>query len=216
MRHFLLATSIAVAAAAAGGAQAATVGPAWTFTAIGRINNNNDWTFAVNFEVLRPVTVTGLGYFADPTTSAVDANPVALFACDSPACDTTGTLLASAVVDNSFPVTDFFRFVTIAPVNLAPGFYQVGGISRGDNYTWNTVGFATNPDIRYVANTWVLTSGAATPSFLNFVQNDVTDGVWGPNLFLGTPTFANVPAPAALATFGLGLLGLAALRRRAA
>lgn len=213
MRNLLLAAAAALALAA-GSAQAAVSGPAWSFTSVNINFNNNDWNFANNFEVLNPVTVTGLGYYADPGTGAVNTNPVSLFACDAPGCNTTGTLLASAIVDNTYPLTNLFRFVTIPALNILPGFYQVAGISRGDNYTWNTNGFQTNPDIRYITNTWQLASGATNPFFLDFVRADQIDGYWGPNLFLGQPTFTGVPVPGALALFGVGLLGLAGLRRR--
>lgn len=187
--------------------------PAWTFQSTNTNFTNGSWNFGNNFEVLSTVSVSGLGYYADPVTGNVAGNPVALFQCSNAACNGTGSLLASAVVDNTNPLTNFFRFVTIPTLTLAPGFYQIVGVSNQDNYTWNTNGFATDPAIRYVANTWQSTGTGSQPFFMNFVQNDQRDGYWGPNLFLGAPTF--VPTPGALALFGIGLLGVAALRRRA-
>lgn len=213
MTRFTLLAGAGLLALGLGVATEGKAAPAWTFESANINFTNGSWNFGNNFEVLSAVTVSGLGYYADPNTGNVAGNPVALFQCDTAACNTTGTLLASAVVDNSHPLTNFFRFVTIPEITLAPGFYQIVGVSNQDNYTWNTNGFATDPAIRYVANTWQSTGTGSQPFFMNFVQNDVRDGYWGPNLFLGAPTF--VPTPGALALFGLGLLGLAGLRRRA-
>jgi hypothetical protein len=71
------------------------------------------------------VTVTGLGYYADPLTGNVDGKQVAFYQCADAACLTTGTLLAQTTVTNVFPLFDHFRYVTISPINL------VAGTSRG-------------------------------------------------------------------------------------
>jgi hypothetical protein len=82
----------------------------------------------LNFEVTEEVTVSGLGYHADPGTKAVDDNTVALY-------DSIGNLLASATVTNAFPVFQYFRYITVTEFLLAPGMYQFVGVSNGDNYT---------------------------------------------------------------------------------
>jgi len=42
--------------------------------------------------------------------------------------------------------------VTITPVTLTPGWYEVDGVSNVQNFTWDDQGFATDPAITYNAN----------------------------------------------------------------
>lgn len=195
----------------------AFAGPAWEFTTASNSFTNGSWNFANKFTVLNEVTVSGLGWYADPITGNVDANPVALYRCDTAGCLTTGTLLAQVTVDNTYALQGHFRFVTIAQQTLAPGEYLIAGVSDTNNYTWNNVGFTTDPNITYDDNRWFSTTSGASPTFNTSVQNDVTDGYWGPNLFLGAPIFAGVPEPAtwAMMILGFGAVGGAMRRRRA-
>src|SRR6478672_12292896 len=138
---------------------------AWDFTSASHSFTNGSWDFGNRFTVLNPVTVSGLGWYADPITGNVDANPVALYSCDNAGCTTTGSLLAQVTVDNTYAIQGHFRFVTIAPITLLPGDYLIDGISDTNNYTWNDVGFFTNPNITYGDNRWFLTTSGASPTF---------------------------------------------------
>lgn len=190
-------------------ANATATGPAWEFTSASNSFSNGSWNFANSFTVLNTVQVSGLGWFADPNTGNVDANPVALYRCNTAGCLTTGSLLAQVVVDNTFAQQGNFRFVTIANLLLEPGDYLIGGISDSNNYTWNNVGFSVNPNLTYNDNRWFATTSGAAPTFNTTVRNDVTDGYWGPNLFLGSATFAGVPEPSiwAMMILGFGFVG---------
>lgn len=182
---------------------------AWEFDEAAQSFSNGSWNFANSFTVLNSVTVSGLGWYADPNTGNVDANPVALYSCDTAGCLTTGTLLAQVTVDNTYALQGHFRFVTIPELVLAPGEYLIGGVSDSNFYTWNNAGFTVNPNLTYNDNRWFRVNSGDMPTFNTVVQNDVTDGYWGPNLFLGEPTFTGgVPE---VSTWAMLLMGFGAI-----
>jgi hypothetical protein len=214
----------AAAAALLGFGANAFAGAGWEFTAPGNGFTNGTWDFATAFTVNSAVTVSGLGYYADPVTGNADGNPVAFYQCDDAACSTTGTLLASATVTNIYPLKGHFRYVTITPIDLVPGTsYEVAGVSNADNYTWADPGFATDPAI-----TILTTSGQAprwlsigTPDFLTgspFLDRGSDDGYWGPNVFFGDSGGAGgftggVPEPGTWALMLAGVFGLGGVLR---
>ncbi len=201
-------------------ANPANAGPLWGFEQAGINFTNGSWVFATSFSVNSDLMATGLGYYADPVTGGVSDNAVALYKCSNADCTGTGELLASVVVTNTFPLTGFFRYVTIDPIQLLAGeSYQVAGVSLENNYTWNTTGFFTDPNISLIqlgpqVGRW---ESGTELKFLNYGRDDIPgqDGFWGPNVFVGVPTFA-VPAPGTLGLLGIGLVGLALRRKRQA
>jgi hypothetical protein len=219
LKSILFAAMIGSSASVCAGS-AALADPAWEFTSPGNSFTNGTWDFATAFTVNTAATVSGLGYYADPITGNVDGNPVALYQCADTACLTTGTLLASTTVTNTYALNGHFRYVTIAPITLVAGdSYEVAGVSNSDNYTWDDPGFAVNS-----ALTLLDTSGQysrweslGTPDFLTGsgrIDLGSQDGYWGPNLYLGAPSgFTGVPEPAAWTLMLVGLGGLGAALR---
>jgi hypothetical protein len=210
----LLAAASIAAVMAGNAAQAAT---AWEFTTPGNSFTDGTWDFATAFTVNSAVTVTGLGYYADPVTGNADGNQVAFYHCADAACDSTGALLTSTNVTNIYPLDGHFRYVTVSPMTLTVGdSYEVAGVSNSDNYTWNDPGFAVNSAITLVPGLsgqngrW---ESLGTPDFLTTsgsVDLGSQDGFWGPNVFFGTPTFTGgVPEPATWVMFivGFGAVG---------
>jgi len=212
IRASLLAAS-ACAALSIGLATSAFAKAGWEFTSPGNSFTNGQWDFATAFTVNTNVTLSGLGYYADPQTGNVDGNPVAFYQCADTDCLTTGTLLASTTVTNVYPLTGHFRYVTIALINLIAGVsYEVAGVSNVDNYTWDDPGFAVNPALSILDTSGQESRWASlsTPDFLTGSGNlDIPgeDGIWGPNVFLGTPSFAT-PEPATWAMMIIGFVGL--------
>ncbi len=214
MKKLLVMAAVAAMLMGTGQARA---GEAWDFTSSGTSYSNGNWDFGAAFYVNNTVTVSGLGYYADPVTGFVASNPVALYQCVGGGANcigSTGNLLTSATVTNAYPEFGHFRFVTVAPVVLTPGWYEVAGESNVQNYTWNDPGFATDPNITYYPNSDLWQSGGGD-GFLNYVPTEQEiDGFWGPNVFFGQATFTQVPEPATMAIFSAGLVMMAAARRR--
>jgi hypothetical protein len=215
---------LVAAAAALSTAGAAYAGAGWEFTTPGNSFTNGTWDFATAFTVNSNVTVSGLGYYADPVTGNADGNPVAFYHCDTTDCLTTGTLLATANVTNIYALNGHFRYVTIAPIDLVAGeSYEVAGVSNSDNYTWNDPGFHNDPAITILTNSGQMSRWQARgdPAFLTgsgFLDIPGQDGIWGPNIFLGSSKgFTGTPEPAAWALMiaGFGLAGASLRRRRA-
>jgi hypothetical protein len=210
----VLATGVATMASAAGA-------PGWEFTTPGNSFTNGQWDFATAFTVNTNVNLSGLGYYADPVTGNVDTNPVAFYQCADAACLTTGTLLASTNVTDVYAIDGHFRYVTISPIKLIAGdSYEVAGVSNADNYTWNDPGFAVNPAISILSTSgqqsrW---SRIGTPDFLTgsgSLDRPGQDGYWGPNVFLGSASFAT-PEPSTWAMMLLGFAGLGFVFRHSA
>jgi hypothetical protein len=214
---FQLGAAVAALALAALGTTA-HAGAAWEFSSAGSSYNNNTWDFADAFTVNGDVEASGLGYYADPSNGQVHNNPVALYQCADVACDSTATLLASVIVDNTYAIQGHFRYVTISPITLHAGVgYEVAGVSFQDNYTWDDAGFVTDPMVNYPLNAtrWQLLS---SPNFLNYINFNeiVVDGFHGPNVFLGAPVFTGTPEPTTWAIMLVGVFGVGALARRRA
>ncbi len=204
----------ALAIGCAAPAAALTGTAAWEFETVGGINSNDDWSFGAAFTVNTTVRATALGIFNDGTTSPNSL--VNLYACATLACDTTGSLIASATVDSTGTTVGHFVFTEIGPVTLTTGsgYMVVGTMPLGTRYAFDNIGFATDSRINYTA---------FSDRYVNNLSADfnptngasVSDGYWGPNLLIAG---AGVPEPTSWAMLiaGFGLIGACLRRRRAA
>lgn len=184
------------------------VGPGGSSQFCGSCGAVSGQTFGWVFDVNSTIQVGGLG--------AWDSNDTP-FGRDVQAglWTNAGTLLASTTIsaDSATEASvgeGNWRVESIAMLTLTPGRYVVG-MTFFDFAPLAQFGtaFTTLPEISYVA---ARQSSAGPDSGLSFADFTLlNDGVFGPNLQL-----AELPEPATLGLFGLGLLGLglAARRRR--
>ena len=206
-RDFAVAALLLVSAAPAA---ALTGTSAWEFQTPGTIFSNNSWSFGAAFTVNSKLSVTGLGVYSDGATPNSLVN---LYACASLACDTTGSLIASATVNGTGTAIGHFVFAPISGATLNPGngYLVVGTMPFGYNYTWDTAGFATDSRINYTAFTDRYTANLSA-AFDPVNRGSTANGYWGANLLIT----GAVPEPASWAMLiaGFGLTGAMMRRRR--
>jgi hypothetical protein len=162
---------------------------------------NPPFTLGWQFSVLNPINVTHLGIFDSDQNGLTDNYEVGIW-------DSVGTLLGSTVVGTGDPLTNQFRYSSVASINLAPGDYTIGGLYLtgndgliGPGGFGTASNFATDPNIAFVGPRF-----AAGGTLTNPTGSGGTDaGYFGPN-FQFTAAAAAVPEPGSLAIFGIAFV----------
>jgi hypothetical protein len=161
------------------------------------------WRFSVN----RPIIVTHLGFWdgdAGTGTAMINSHPVGMW-------DTSGTLLASNVVNPTSPFTGQFRYEPIPNLEIPAGTYNLGAFYPGtnpisDGYRTSTTGITMSPGFTML-NTLRDPDGAQTGLVFPSVAT-AAGGRFGPNIL-----FTEIPEPTGAAVLA-GLAGVFAARRR--
>jgi hypothetical protein len=161
------------------------------------------WAFAANSDV----TVVSLGFFDFRQDGLNRAHDVGLWTSG-------GTLLASATVQTSSPLADWFRWVSITPLSLTAGqSYVLGafvvGMDNIDCFELDAASVTTVPQITYDGLARYVYASSLT--FPSVIYGYGTNGLFGPNIQIEV-----VPEPSTLvlAFAGLGLLGFARRLRK--
>lgn len=201
-----LAALALVAAFGMNSASASTIALQWSGSgSVGGSEQTRGWAFSTD----RAIEVTALGWFDFGDDGLVDAHQVGIW-------DADGHLLLSGVVDAGAddPLLAGFRYsaaLSGAGV-LGAGSYVVAGLSTYNDETWRSVDPANvtmGAAIGYLGDR---TSESAAFEFAG-VRQGLDVGYFGANFEYD---IAEVPEPSAvsLSLFGLGLIGMAARRRR--
>jgi hypothetical protein len=177
------------------------------FTSVGTQVSVSDWSLGYKFIANNPISVVGLGTFDYGQNGFASPQQVGLW-------NSSGTLLASTFVDNSDPLTGFWRFASITPVALTPGSTYYVASEGGEGYTFFTGGFTVNPNITYIQDAWhynasTTNSPLAFPDTSDFVSSGSGGAFFGGNVEL-----ADTPEPAFFIPVFGGLAVLASVRRR--
>jgi len=204
MKRVLSVLLVVVGASLTGLVRAGTI--AVDFSSVTTNFTNNSWSLGWQFDVVRPIWVTQLGFYDDLQNGLQETHEVGIW-------DSNQVLLAHAMVSPSDPLGSWWRWATLStPVLLGPGSdYSIAAVTGSENYTWNPVGFVVAPDISFVLDRW---SGPTTsltyPSSSSGLGMLV--GIFGPNF----EYVQSIPEPSTFALVMLGALVLGHPRARRA
>ncbi len=173
--------------------------------------SNYNQTVGWEFDVLTPITITGLGWYDQGLNGLGFSHMVGIW-------DSSGDLVISALVASGTtdPLDGDFRTVTIAPLVLEPGDYTIGGqnfANSTDQVAFNTPP-TTESGVDFLTGEYSSGSGFVDPTD----PTGTKDCCWGPSFTTGSTGGGPVTTPeptGASALLALGILGAALARKRA-
>lgn len=173
-------------------------------------NDGNNYSLGWSFTANHDLSVRSLGVYAAPEYGTgnrvfTQDHAVGIF-------DMNKNLIASSTVTNADLLSGFFRFHELAaPVQLTGGAtYFIAAAMGGDQYTWDTTGFATSPDITYGGSFYSASNTLAFPASADDMTG-MANGTFGPNMDVSA-----VPEPGTVILVGAGLGLLCLVRRKRA
>jgi len=173
------------------------------FTSVGGNYSSSVLDVGYEFQVTSTVTVVGLAAWDINTPNGLPYNvPVGLWT-------QSGTLLASGIIASGTLPSDpnqQFAEVSITPIVLLPGFYDVAAVDAFA-FAPNLPGFTTAPGISFIQTEYNSSSSLGFPGN----TDSRYEGYFGGNIVLATPDGAST-----LLLLSGACMSLGALRRKLA